>query len=199
MAEGGCMVQAACVPLTGSLCLEPTKYFEEKTGSFSRLNALSHFISLCEILQVNIIAGKSSNAGELQDFLLWSSFRILSALSSSHCWLGLQVSKENKKEKSEIIKEAAPNNLKHRHQSDDETVEENKMQKIEYVTYHRGHGAQGVPKLVIRSPGLSKENKKEKSEIIKEAALALEVVRSCLFDDLWSAVRRLCRRIRCRR
>ena len=45
-----------------------------------------------------------------------------------------------------------------------------KMQKIEYVTYHRGHGAPGVPKLAIRSPGLNKENKKEKSEIIKEAA-----------------------------
>ena len=60
----------------------------------------------------------------------------------------LKVNLEIKKEQSEIIKEAAPN--KRKRQSDDETVEENKMQKIEYVTYHNGCGAQGVPKLVIR-------------------------------------------------
>ena len=42
---------------------------------------------------------------------------------------GLQVNKEIKKEQSKIIKEAAPN----KRQSDDETVEENKMKKIEYV------------------------------------------------------------------
>ena len=60
----------------------------------------------------------------------------------------LEVNLEIKKEQSEIIKEAAPN--KRKHQSDDEAVEENKMQKIEYVTYHNGCGAQGVPKLVIR-------------------------------------------------
>ena len=62
--------------------------------------------------------------------------------------LGSKVNTENKKEKSEIMKEAAPN--KRKRQSDDETVEENKMKKIEYVTFHNGFGAQGVPKLVIR-------------------------------------------------
>ena len=60
----------------------------------------------------------------------------------------LEVNTENKTEQSEIIKEATSN--KRKHQSDDETVEENKMKKIEYVTYHNGRGAQGVPKLVIR-------------------------------------------------
>ena len=82
------------------------------------------------------------------------NFNLSSLSSSTRVALaqkvGSKVNTENKKEKSEIIKEAAPNNLKRKRQSDDETVEENKVKKIEYVTYHNGRGAQGVPKLVIR-------------------------------------------------
>ena len=80
----------------------------------------------------------------------------------------LEVNTENKTEQSEIIKEAAPNNLKHKHQSDDETVEENKMKKIDYVTYHKGHGAQGVPKLVIRSPNILKRKRQSADETVEE-------------------------------
>ena len=71
---------------------------------------------------------------------------------------------ENKKDQSEIIKEAAPNNLKHKHQSD----EESKMKKIEYVTYHNGFGAQGVPKLVIRSPNILKRKHQSDDETVEE-------------------------------
>lgn len=68
-----------------------------------------------------------------------------------------KVNTENKKEKSEIIKE-----------SDDETVEEIEVKKIEYITYHRGHGAQGVPKLVIRSPNILKRKHQSDNETVEK-------------------------------
>ena len=74
----------------------------------------------------------------------------LSSLSSAtRVTLAQKQGSENKKKPTEIIKETSLS-LKRKRQSDDETVEENKVKKIEYVTYLRGHGAQGVPKLVIR-------------------------------------------------
>ena len=77
------------------------------------------------------------------------SYSLSSLSSSTRATLAQKQESENKKKPTDIIKETAPS-LKRKRQSDDETVEENKMEKIEYVTYHRGHGAQGVPKLVIR-------------------------------------------------
>ena len=63
-----------------------------------------------------------------------------------------ELGSENKKKPTEIIKETAPS-LKRKRQSDDETVEENKMNEKDgvcHLSQGRGHGAQGVPKLVIR-------------------------------------------------
>ena len=99
------------------------------------------------------IAERKSEAALSKPSML-VSFRLSSLSSSTRVALSqkskLEVNKENEKDQSEIIKDEAPSSLKRKRQSDDDTVEENKVKKIEYVTYHNGRGAQGVPKLVIR-------------------------------------------------
>ena len=104
-------------------------------------------------VHLNMKPNTKQNKSERKSEAAWSKPSLLVSVSLSSLSSATRVTIAEKtgseKKSTEIIKEAVPS-LKRKRMSDDETVEKNKLKKIKYVTYHRGHGAQGVPKLVIR-------------------------------------------------